>query len=158
MKYALPLHPLQSTAIRVFAYFLVSLGVYFWGLGVIDMGLISFPKSLKSIFWLLVAAGLGVGMVAEGILLLRYRKDFGAVLPKEIDRLDLIKTTINFFLTLFFSWMIYLFVFSRQPNLEDPLAFVAVASFVYLGTAAICQHIRYIPLYVNYLRRKHERI
>lgn len=158
MKYALPLHPLQPTVIGAFAYFLVSLGVYFWGLGVIDIGLISFQKSLKSIFWLLVAAGFGVGIVVEGILFLRYRNDFSAVMPKEIDRSDLIKTTINFFLTLFFSWMIYSFVFSRQPNLEDPLAFVAVASFVYLGTAAICQNIRYIPLYINYLRRKHERV
>ena len=65
---------------------------------------------------------------------------------------------INFLLALFFSFAIYKFVISRQPDLKDPLAFLAVSMMVYIATAAFCRYIRYIPLFFVFLRGKHERV
>jgi hypothetical protein len=149
---------LLPTSISAFAYFLVALGIYSWVRDFIDTGLIFLPRSLENVFWLLVATGLGFGFIAEGILLVMHRKQFRAVAPSEIRKSDLIKTLINFSLTLFFSCVVYLFVISRQPDLRDPLAFLAISAVVYIATAAFCRNIRYIPLFFVFLRRKHERV
>lgn len=140
------------------AYFLVALVIYSWVRGFIDTGTIAIPKSLENIFWLLFVTGLSITFIAEVILLIKHRKSFRSVSPMEIEKSDLIKTLINFLLTLFFSYVLYLFVISRQPNLGDPLAFLAVSSMVYIATAAFCQKIRYIPLFIIFFRRKHERV
>lgn len=158
MKRGLSLISLGPTSISALAYFLVASGIYSGVRGFVDTGMITLPKSLENVFWLLVATGLGCGLIAEGILLVKHRGNFRSIAPKEINKLDLTKKFINFFLTLFFSYVIYLFVINRQPNLADPLAFLAVSLFVYLATAALCQNIRYIPLFYIFLRRKHERV
>jgi len=146
------------TSISALVYFLVALGIYCWVRDFIDPGLIPLPMSLESVFWLLVATGLGFGFITEGVLLVMHRKEFRAVAPSEIYKSDLVKTLINFSLTLFFSFVIYKFVISRQPDLKDPLAFLAVSAMVYIATAAFCRNIRYIPLFFVFLRRKHERV
>lgn len=149
---------LRPTSISAPAYFLVALGVYSWIQGFIDIGSITLPKSLENVFWLLVATGLSFGFIAEGILLVKHRQNFRMTTPEEISKLDLIKVFINFLLTLFFSYVIYLFVIDRQPDLKSPLAFFSVAAMVYIATFAFCQKIRYIPLFFIFLRRKHDRV
>lgn len=149
---------LTPTSISALAYFLVAFGIYSWILDVINTGLIALPRSLENVFWLLVAAGLGFGIIAEVILLVMYRKQFRSIAPTEISKSDLVKILVNFSMTLFFSYVIYLFVISRQPDLRDPLAFLAVSAMVYIATTAFCRKIRYIPLIFVFLRRKHEHI
>lgn len=149
---------LRPTSISALAYFLVAFGIYFWIRDFIDTGSITLPKSLENVFWLLAATGLGFGFIAEGILLVKHRQNFRATTPEEISKSDLIKVFINFLLTLFFSYVIYLFVIDRQPDLKNPLAFFSVAAMVYIATAAFCQKIRYIPLFFIFLRRKHDRV
>lgn len=158
MKHRLYLTSGQPNSISALAYFFVAAGIYSWTRGFFDTELIAFQKSLENIFWLLVATGIGFGLIAEGILLVKHRENFRQVSPMDIHKSDLIKKFINFLLTLFFSWVIYLFVINRQPDLEDPLAFLAVSAFIYFATAAFCQNLRYVPLFYIFLRRKYERV
>lgn len=149
---------LTPISISAAAYFVAAFGIYSWILDFIDAGLIALPKSMENIFWLLVAAGLSLGVISEVALLVMHRKQFRAISPSEIRKADLVKRLINFSMTLFFSYVIYRFVVSRQPNLRDPLAFFAVAAMVYFATAAFCKNIRYIPLFIIFLRGRHGRI
>lgn len=151
-------HSLLLIALPALAYFLVISVIYFWARGFIVTSSIDITKSPGNIFWLLVAAGLSLRFIAEGILLIKHRTSFRSVTPMEIDKSDFIKKLINFLLTLFFSFVTYSFVINRQPNLDDPLAFLSVSLIVYFAAAAICQNIRYIPLFFIFLRRKHEHI
>lgn len=158
MKRGLSLTPLGPTSISALAYFLVAAGIYSWVRGFVDTGLITLPKSLENVFWLLVATGLSFCLIAEGVLLVKHRENFRSIAQMEIDKFDLIKKFINLLLTLLFSYVIYLFVINRQLNVDDPLAFLAVSAIVYFATAAFCRNIRYIPLFFIFLRSNHERV
>lgn len=156
MKRGLSLISLGPVQVSAFAYFFAAAGIYFWVRGFIAPGLITLPKSLENIFWLLVVVGLVFCLIAEGVLLVKHREDFRTIAQNEIDKNDLIKKLISFFLTMLFSYIIYIFVINRKPNLVDPMAFLGVSAMIYFASAAISQNVRYIPLFFILFRSKHE--
>lgn len=145
---------LEPPSISALAYALVALIIYSWVRNVIDKEFIPLPRSLENVFWLLVATGLTFNLISEAILLVKHKKAFCTVVPSEIRKSDVVKTLINLSLTLFFSYVIYLFVISRQPDLKDPLAFFAVSAWVYIATAAFCKNVRYAPLFFVLFKEK----
>lgn len=148
----------RAIPVSLLSYFVAALAIYLDLLNVVDVLPTISALPATGIFWLLATTGLFVGFISEIALLVKYKTDFHNTTQEEVRKSDLIKTLINFILAVFFSSVIYLFVIVKNPDLKNPLAFLAIAGMVYVGTAALCKYIRYIPLLVIFLRRNHDRV
>ena len=139
----------------VLTYLFAAAAIYLELRGLTDCLPVEEGQSTGNIFWLLVAIGLLIGVVREIALLANYRKFFMNIERDEIKKSDLLKILGNFVLAVIFSYGIYLFVASEDPDLSDPLAFIAIAGFVYIGTSALSRYTRYIPVLLTFFRRDH---
>jgi hypothetical protein len=145
-------------AISIAAYFTVALCIYLETQSLTNIGFINPPISTEKIFWLLASTGLFSCFISELILLVKNKGNFRSISATDIKRSDLFKKTTNLLMTVFFSFAIYIFFIKQRPHLEDPLAFTAITTIIYFASAAICQSIRHIPIFIIFFRRQHERL
>lgn len=146
----------RAISISRLVYFTVALAIYLTLRSVIDVPIMS-TLSATGIFCLLAVTGFSIGFILEIVLLIKFGDDFRATAREEIRKSDLIKIVINFLLAVLFSYVLYQFVIIKDPDFRSPLVFFVIATMIYIGTAALCKHMRYIPIFLIFFRRNHER-
>lgn len=144
----------QPRLLSLLAYFSGALTIYLESRNIFTTPLGVSTWSGMKVFWILVVSSLVFSCVSESALLIKYKKSFSTLTREEVTVSDLVKTLVNLLVALAYSYVVYSFVTSRNPDLKNPLAFFAVAGMVYIGTAAICKYVRYIPVLVIFFKEK----